>query len=113
MCYAMTSTVFETMKCIIFLVMMSISFRLYPQVGMLDNTFSDDGINIISIYGNEEMATAVAVQDDKKVILAGYTSQIYQDVVAVRLNEDGTLDSTFSDDGILQLSTSSGPSETF
>jgi uncharacterized delta-60 repeat protein len=101
------------MKDLLIIILLLISLRLYSQSGIPDNTFNGDGTEIITINGNEENATAVAVQADKKVILAGYTSIIYQDVVAVRLNEDGTLDSSFSDDGVLQLSTGTGPIERF
>ena len=70
----------------------------YNTNGTLDSTFSKDGKqttklkdkngNLIDFY-----PTAAAIQSDEKILIAGTG-------VLARYNNDGTLDNTFSDDGI-------------
>ena len=82
--------------------------RLLPG-GALDNTFSGDGRANLTfgspVFGGEERATAVAIQPDGKVVVAGYTDAGTSggfdtfDFAVARFNPDGTLDGTFDGDG--------------
>ena len=65
--------------------------------GTLDPTFSGDGKLAIDL-GAYEQGEAIALQSDGKIVVAGTREQ--DTWLIVRLNSDGTLDSTFSGDGI-------------
>jgi uncharacterized delta-60 repeat protein len=67
--------------------------------GQLDNSFSFDGKRLID-FGASERATAIAIQPDGKIVLAGYVSLLGSDFAVVRLTSLGALDNTFSGDGI-------------
>ena len=74
----------------------------YNTDGSLDATFSDDGKLMIPM-GYADWAKSVALQTDGKIILAGHS---YKDAnydtayfAVVRINSNGTLDNTFSNDG--------------
>ena len=72
----------------------------YNSDGSLDTTFGTDGIATTDIrVGLEELG--VDLQSDGKIIVAG-TSDLGGDTdfVVVRLNSDGSLDTTFDTDGI-------------
>jgi uncharacterized delta-60 repeat protein len=66
--------------------------------GTLDSDFEDDGIVITPFYAGAHISS-VAVQSDGKVIAAANSA--YADII--RYNVDGTKDSSFSDDGILNV----------
>jgi len=83
--------------------------------GTLDTSFDGDGYKTINIGtgsnstgtgGAEDYATAVAVQADGKIVVAGRSdtnsasSSTFFDISVIRLNTDGSLDASFSDDGI-------------
>jgi uncharacterized delta-60 repeat protein len=76
----------------------------------LDPTFSGDGKALVDFYGTPSVATAVAVQADGKVLLAGTVqvpgpqASLFPDLAVgiARLNADGSVDKTFGrggDDG--------------
>ena len=73
--------------------------------GDLDPSFSEDGRTLID-FGAIESASAVAVQPDGKIVLAGASrsGSGKDDFLVARLNRDGTPDATFSDDGRTTLS---------
>jgi uncharacterized delta-60 repeat protein len=74
----------------------------YNVNGSLDNTFSGDGKVTVPIGTSDDMCTAMALQADGKIVLAGYTDNNTDDDFAImRFKSNGTLDSTFSSDGIL------------
>lgn len=67
--------------------------------GVLDPTFSGDGYQEITAGYSE--CQAMAVQPDGKIILVGESKSVgTEDFVVTRCNSNGTLDSTFSGDGI-------------
>lgn len=73
----------------------------YNVDGTLDATFSGDGIQTTN-FGTTEAAFAVALAPGGKIVVAGYTHPsdgTPQDYAVARYNADGTLDTTFSDDG--------------
>ncbi len=67
----------------------------YNTDGTLDTSFSDDGKVTTDILSTSNADTSV-VQVDGKILLAGGNNA---DFALVRFNMDGTLDTTFSDDG--------------
>ncbi len=75
----------------------------YNPDGSLDTTFSGDGKLVLNLAGENDMAYAVAVQGDGRIVVAGASwagSPTGYDVSVVRLNADGTLDTSFSGDGV-------------
>lgn len=72
------------------------------QLGPLDVTFGDNGIFVSTMVGSP-LCTAMALQPDGKIIMAGKMQQGQStDGVLVRLTVSGTLDATFSQDGMIQ-----------
>ena len=72
----------------------------YNSNGSLDNSFSQDGKLVFDMGSTSEVAQAVIVQKDGKIITAGYTHDGRSNVSALaRFNSDGTFDSSFSMDG--------------
>lgn len=73
--------------------------RYLPDLG-LDTTFGGDG-EVVVAAGDEFILTAVAVQDDGKIVAVGDTSDAGgdKDFLIVRLDGDGTLDATFGTGG--------------
>ena len=70
--------------------------------GSLDSTFDADGIVTTEISGGNNIAQAVAVQTDGKLIVAGYNRNATDNDFAVaRYNPNGTLDNSFDTDGIV------------
>jgi len=72
----------------------------YQPDGTLDTTFSTDGKVTTDIAGGDDVALAVALQPDGKIVAAGSASTgATEDFALARYNPDGTLDTTFSTDG--------------
>ncbi len=79
------------------------TFVRYNQDGSLDDTFGNNGVAIFTpnnIYGNFIMG--VEILPDGKIVGGGY---VYDGSVAspaiIKLNEDGSLDETFGDGGMV------------
>ena len=72
----------------------------YEPGGSLDPSFTADGKLTFPI-GEESGATAVAVQPDGKIVVAGYASNgARADVALARLKPDGSPDHGFASDGV-------------
>ena len=79
----------------------------YNTNGTLDNSFGNNGIVTTDIGAESDEAYDVAIQSDGKILVVGHSKfGQYNDFSAVRYNTDGSLDSTFSNDG--KVSTSLG-----
>src|SRR5207248_604594 len=70
--------------------------------GQLDPTFDGDGKKIIAfdlVPNGQDLATALVVQPDGKILIAGtvqtQTSPFQSQMALVRLNPNGSFDSTF------------------
>ena len=80
----------------------------YNTDGSLDATFGTGGLVVTDLYGGSyDIAGAVALQPDGKIVLAGQTRTpaspvTDQDFALVRYNSDGSLDSTFGTGGIVR-----------
>lgn len=73
--------------------------------GSPDNTFGTGGKVTTAIGTQYDNAYSVVMQTDGKIIVAGYISPLNnpdEDIVLVRYNPDGSLDSTFGINGIVQ-----------
>ncbi|MDZ8027125.1 MAG: DUF4347 domain-containing protein [Nostoc sp. DedQUE11] len=72
----------------------------YNSDGTLDTTFNTTGKVTTDFNGNDEAGNSIAVQDDGKVLVAGYSNNGTNDDFAIaRYNSDGTLDTTFNTTG--------------
>lgn len=74
----------------------------FAQDGTLDVTFDTDGITTVPIGMSDDYGLSMTLQPDGKIVTAGY---IYNgsntDFALTRYNTDGSLDLTFSGDGML------------
>ena len=74
----------------------------YNIDGSLDTSFSGDG-KLITEFGvgsswRSSVANSVTVQSDGKIVVAG---DVNNDIVVARYNPDGSMDTSFSGDGIV------------
>jgi uncharacterized delta-60 repeat protein len=74
----------------------------YAQDGALDPTFDSDGILITDLGATiDQSATAATLQDDGKIVVAGSVGgeDPISQLLVLRYNPDGSLDSTFGNSG--------------
>jgi uncharacterized delta-60 repeat protein len=82
--------------------------RLYPD-GTLDGAFGTGGIQTLNLSQGLEDATAVAIQPDGRLVIAGWTDteRRYRDplpeMVLARLRPDGSFDEGFGDRGVVRF----------
>lgn len=78
--------------------------------GTIDTTFGDNGYKRITVSpSQEESCTAVGIQSTGKIVISGYYNNgSDEDAFLIRLNTDGSLDTTFDTDGILIATFSAG-----
>ncbi|WP_304296678.1 T9SS type A sorting domain-containing protein [Porphyromonas gulae] len=75
--------------------------------GSLDNSFGEGGLKTMSIGAGHDFSTAVQIQEDGKIIVAGHSwitslPTLQYDLVVARLNQDGSLDNTFGESGLFK-----------
>ena len=71
--------------------------------GSLDNSFGTNGKVFFNIGNSNDFAEGIDVQSDGKIIIGGHTYIEYPliyDLAAVRLNSDGSFDTTYGDNGV-------------
>jgi uncharacterized delta-60 repeat protein len=80
-----------------------IAIARYNTDGSLDTTFSEDGKRLISL-SNSITARSVKLQDDGKIIISGTrrSSSNYK-ILLLRLNADGSSDTSFNGNGIIEI----------
>jgi len=72
----------------------------YNADGTLDTGFNTTGIVITDIAGSDDRAHGVVVQQDGKIVVAGYSwTGANTDFALLRYNTDGSLDATFGQGG--------------
>jgi uncharacterized delta-60 repeat protein len=84
----------------------------YTNNGLLDTSFGGgDGIVITDFFGDTDIATAVKLQSDGKVLVAGSAvdADLLVDFAIARYNIDGSLDTTFNGIGLKTIFTECGP----
>ncbi|MCA9066026.1 MAG: hypothetical protein KDA96_23320, partial [Planctomycetaceae bacterium] len=80
----------------------------YNTDGSLDTSFDTDGILTTAVGASSEYGASVTIQADGKILVAGASNNgSDNDVALVRYNTDGSLDTSFSSDGI--VTTAVGP----
>ena len=79
-----------------------IALARYNPDGSLDPTFGSSGL-VTTRLNESETARAVAIQPDGKIVVAGNISRVDRthDFLVLRYNEDGTLDSSFGEEGVV------------
>ena len=74
----------------------------YTSTGSEDATFSGDGKVTTAVGSSQDQARSVVLQSDGKIVAAGFSDNgSNYDFAVVRYNADGSLDTTFSGDGIV------------
>ena len=82
------------------------------QDGAFDSSFDADGIATTPVGPGVDMALAMALQGDGKIVVAGRAQNGFnQDVALVRYNSDGSLDTTFDFDGRVFTALGTGDDE--
>ncbi len=76
--------------------------------GTLDTSFGDNGIMMMSFGEGNDYATTIKVQKDGKILVGGNSWDANAPIlkyscVAVRLNEDGSMDDTFAESGMFRM----------
>ncbi len=69
--------------------------------GTFDNSFGTEGVTTTSITGLTDVAHAVALQADGRIVVAGEGNLVNPNFALARYNTDGTLDTSFAVDGKL------------
>ena len=78
----------------------------YDAQGQPDTTFGDAGVVITEVAGDDELANDMVLQDDGKILVAGWvrTSGETSSRVVIRYTADGSLDPTFGEGGLVTVS---------
>jgi len=73
----------------------------FTSTGALDTSFGSDGIVTTDIGGTDDGINALALQSNGKIVAAGYSSDgTHLRFALARYNTDGSLDTSFSGDGL-------------
>lgn len=85
----------------------------YDTDGNLDTTFGTGGIVTTSASSGTDIADAIAIQPDGKIVIGGTSNldSADEDFLLIRYNDDGSLDTDFSDDGIVTTDLGGTPTE--
>lgn len=74
----------------------------YNSDGSIDQSFGVNGFVTKDINRNEDFAWDVIIQSDERILVTGYTkSDSSKNVVTLRFNNNGQIDSTFGDSGVI------------
>ncbi|MBK9176445.1 MAG: T9SS type A sorting domain-containing protein [Flavobacteriales bacterium] len=85
--------------------------RFLPN-GDRDPAFGSNGEVVISVGGVSSAALAMAIQPDGRIVLAGWAlNGSDKDLAIARLHPDGSMDGSFSGDGMLMIPIGSGDDE--
>jgi uncharacterized delta-60 repeat protein len=88
--------------------------RLLPT-GELDASFGVNGVATIPAINGENVFDCMRIQNDGKIVAAGHYSQglLWFVLLVARFNEDGTLDESFADGGVIKSSYSNVDDEAY
>ena len=83
----------------------NLSVVRYNKNGVIDFSFGNNGVVLLSYFKNKVKGNSIAVQPDGKIVVAGSISQGSVDdptsgIMVARLNINGSLDSSFNLTGI-------------
>lgn len=82
-------------------------FSRYNSNGSLDMSFGNNGVSIVSFNSSRDRVYCVDIQSSGKIIGAGTSElnpSVYRENAIVRLNTDGSIDSSFGINGHLIIS---------
>lgn len=87
----------------------------YNSNGSLDSSFGSGGIVLANVFaGLDDRATKVAVQSDGKIVVVGYSGDLFantrRDGYVARYLTNGALDTSFASGGIYRITTAAGES---
>jgi uncharacterized delta-60 repeat protein len=71
--------------------------------GRPDETFGDEGMARVDFEREGEMATAVTLDAEGRIVVAGRAGNINTDFAAARLDTNGQLDASFAADGLVTV----------
>lgn len=93
----------------VILIIYSLFTTLTMAATEIDTSFGEDGLSLQDFkIGNDE-AYGIAVQEDGKILVAGYSSNgAVKDLIVSRFLADGTLDTDFNSDGVFSYSLGNG-----
>lgn len=82
----------------------NVALARYRAGGGLDTTFSGDGKQVTDFGGGSNGSAGIVIQPDGKIVLAGWMwNGTSNDFAIYRYNPNGTLDTTFSGDGKVNI----------
>ena len=73
----------------------------YNTNGSLDTSFSGDGVILTPRTNAYSTFNGLAIESDGKIVVAGIATNASDQFGLARYNSDGTLDTTFSGDGMV------------
>ncbi|NOX81377.1 MAG: hypothetical protein GXP57_09895 [Deltaproteobacteria bacterium] len=84
----------------------------YNPDGTLDSSFNSDGMVTTAVGRGDDEISALAVQDDGRILAAGYSvNGTARDFALVRYNADGSLDTDFGQEGMVVTPVGNGDDE--
>jgi len=76
----------------------------YLSNGVIDSLFGNNGKATVLVGTANSTARALALQQDGKIVVAGYyDNNFFNDAAVVRFNTNGTIDTTFGNTGVVRL----------
>ncbi len=75
----------------------------YSPDGIIDTSFGNNGIATLEIPGAVSLGLSIALQPDGKILTGGYLFDGSASFLLVRLNPDGSPDTTFDSNGYLTI----------
>ena len=78
------------------------------KAGGLDTSFGGDGKVVTNLTRRENLARALAIQADGKIVVVGFAGRLDTKFALARYNSDGTLDATFGVKGKVMTGFPSG-----
>lgn len=98
-------TTFSTSSILLVFIILGLGGSALAQTQFLDPSFGSGGIVTTDFGPGHDTPKAVIVQPDGKILLGGYAHWFTSNVGGglVRYDEDGTLDSGFGEDGIVNM----------
>jgi uncharacterized delta-60 repeat protein len=86
--------------------------RLYPD-GSMDSSFATNGIFTLQINNAQSTFEDAVLQADGKIIMGGTTVGLLNKLAIIRLNENGSIDSTFGKNGIVTTTLNCNPTAAY
>jgi len=88
-------------KQILLSILILLPLLLFPQDGVLDNSFHENGIVTTDFYNHRDLGMAVAQQNDGKIVASGSADDSDNNTyhALVRYEIDGALDTSFGEEG--------------